>query len=66
MKRVNITMGEWLLDELDYMAEKRGMSRSALLAYLVSEEFMKFQIAGRVEDDYYKNRALEASESIGY
>lgn len=64
MKRVNISMGEWLLDELDYMAEKRGMSRSALLSYLVSEEFMNFQRSGKVNDDYYTKRALETSESV--
>ena len=52
MKRVNITMSEWLLDELDYMAEKRGMSRSALLSWLVSDEFMKFK---RNDDSDNKN-----------
>ena len=52
MKRVNITMSEWLLEELDYMAEKRGMSRSALLSWLVSDEFMKFK---RNDDSDNKN-----------
>ena len=48
-KRVNITMSEWLLDELDYMAEKRGMSRSTFLSLLVSDEFMKQIKEGRLE-----------------
>lgn len=47
-QRVNITMGEWLLDELDYMAEKRGMSRSAFLSMLVSNELMKQTREGNV------------------
>ena len=66
MKRVNISMAEFLLEELDYMAEKRGMNRSQLIAMLVSDEFMKFQRNGNVEEDYYKNQALMASESVGY
>lgn len=47
-QRVNITMGEWLLDELDYMAAKRGMSRSAFLSMLVSNEFMKQTREGNI------------------
>lgn len=38
-KRFNVSMSEFLLDELDYMASKKGMSRSALLAMLVSNEW---------------------------
>ena len=66
MKRVNISMAEFLLEELDYMAEKRGMNRSQLLAMLVSDEFMEFQRNGNVKEDYYKKQALKASESVGY
>lgn len=47
-KRVNIMMSEWLMNELDYMAEKRGMSRSAFLSMLVSNEFMEQTRKGNI------------------
>lgn len=37
--RINVSMSEFLLDELDYMAEKRGMSRSAFICMLVSDKW---------------------------
>lgn len=54
MKRINITMAEFLLNELDYMAEKRGMNRSQLLSHIVSENWIEFMRSGMVEDDYFE------------
>lgn len=54
MKRINITMAEFLLNELDYMAEKRGMNRSQLLSHIVSENWIDFMRSGMVEDDYFE------------
>ena len=66
MKKVNISMQEFLLEELDYMANKRGMSRSGLLAMLVSDEFMKMQREGNINEDFYQLRALEAYQAYPY
>lgn len=54
MKRINITMAEFLLNELDYMAEKRGMNRSQLLSHIVSENWIDFMRSGMVEDYYFE------------
>ena len=66
MRKVNISMQEFLLEELDYMANKRGMSRSGLLSMLVSDEFMKMQREGNINEDFYQLRALEAYQAYPY
>ena len=66
IKRVNFTIAGFLLEELDYMAKKKGMNRSQFLAMVISNEFMNFQRNGYVTEDYYKAQALKASEQIIY
>lgn len=65
-KKINMTIEEFLLEELDYMAEKRGMNRSQLIAHIVSDEWMEFLRAGNVKEDYYQDQALKASEAVPY
>lgn len=65
-KKINMTIEELLLEELDYMAEKRGMNRSQLIAHMVSDEWMYFLRTGNVKEDYYKKQALKASEAVPY
>ena len=66
MRKVNISMQEFLLEELDYMANKRGMSRSGFLAMLVSDEFMQMLREGNINEDFYQLRALEAYQAYPY
>lgn len=47
-KRINFVIGEWILDELDYMAVQRGMSRSAFISMLVSNEFNRLTKEGTI------------------
>ena len=64
MKRVNITIAEWILEELDYMANKKGMNRSQFLAMLVSDEFMEWQRNSIIDDDWYRRTYLTSEQSM--
>lgn len=58
-QRFNVSMSEFLLDELDYMAEKRGMSRSAFICMLVSDEWSEWLYDHKID---LRDMTLEGQE----
>lgn len=61
-KKVNISLEDFLLDELDYIAKARGLNRSQLLAHMICDEWNDFTHT----EEFYRIKALEPDEAISY
>lgn len=61
-KKIHISLEDFLLDELDYIAKARGLNRSQLLAHMICDEWNDFHHS----EEYYRVKALESYESVPY
>lgn len=61
-KRVNISLEDFLVDDLDYIAKAKGLNRSQLLAHMICREWNDFTHT----EEYYRIKALEPTEAFPY
>lgn len=60
-KKINITLEENILKELDTMAVSLGVSRSAMVSILVGDV-----VRCRETYEYYRGKALTSVEAVPY